>query len=72
MVWMRASTMEAPGDRKRTGNPAEQACMVGAVDRDLGDRARRQRLRVDSQRRLPRLGVAHKAGVTGMRLGIER
>ena len=60
------------GHRQRAGNLAEQAGVVGAVHRDLGHRARRQRLRIDRQRRVACLRIAHQPGVARMRLRIER
>ena len=46
--------------------------MVGGVERELGDGARRIDALLDGERRAACIGLAHQPGVAGMRRGIQR
>ena len=50
-VWMRASTIEAPATASAPAIWLNRPAWSAAVDRHLGHRARRQRLRIHGQRR---------------------
>ena len=59
-------------NRERAGYLAEQPGIIRAVDRHLGDRPRRQRLRIDRQRGFSMLRVPNQPRVTSMGFRIER
>ena len=58
-------------DRKRTGDPREQAGVIGGVEGNLGYRAVQIDALFNDKGRTARFRLAHQSGVSGMGLGVE-